>query len=67
VGGNGVKGRAGRTPCGIDEHEDSTFSLLFGDQLSRPEQVGSDLVVPPYVRDTGRVRSRRVELVHLCP
>lgn len=60
-------GVGGLTALGVDEHEDSSFGLLLGDELAGLQEQRPDLVVLPDVRDGLRVRRRGVEALHLLP
>lgn len=52
---------------GVDQHSDTPLSLFLSDQFSCSEEMGSDLVVFPDMRNCFRIWQWWIELAHLCP
>ena len=51
----------------IDQHKDSTLSLLLWNQIPGSKKARTDLIVPPGVWNTFGVRRWRVQSCHLLP
>lgn len=51
----------------IDQHENSTLSLLLIHNLPSLEKSRTDILIAPNVRDASWIGQGRVQLLHLSP